>query len=244
MNAHVWTRRVSGFAFWLAIAAIVVAVIGTTLARYDVIGKIPGFMAFVYMAMVCGAAAAIGLIALLMNWRTGWPSGRKALLGMLIGAAGFSALVLLRSSAANFPAIHDITTDLENLPTFTALAVPEDNLRGVDTAENWQRLHREGYGELSGIMLDQTPAAIVAKAEDLARKRGWTIAAADREEGRLEAVAYASYLRFEDVVVLRVSDAGGGKSRVDMRSVSRVGVSDLGANAARIREFLAALQAS
>ncbi|WP_435417535.1 DUF1499 domain-containing protein [Parerythrobacter aurantius] len=244
MNTHPWTHRISGLAFWAALAAIAIALIGTTLARYDVIGKLPGFMSFVYMSMACGGVAVIGLVALVMNWRTGWPAGRKAVVGFLLGAAGFSALVILRSTAGNFPFIHDVTTDLDNPPTYSALSIPADNLRGVDTVEKWEAEHRKGYGDLTGITLDGTPAEVIAKAEELAKARGWTIAAAVPAEGRLEAVAYASWLRFEDIVVVRATATGDGKTRVDMRSISRVGQSDLGENAKRIREFLGALQAS
>ena len=42
---------------------------------------------------------------------------------------------------------------------------------------------------------------------------------------------------FRDDVVIRVSAAGAG-TRVDMRSASRYGLSDFGANAARIRSLL------
>ena len=242
-KTHPWTRRISALALWLAIAAVVVALIGTTLARYDVIGKLPGFMSFIYSSMVSGAVAVIALIAVLMNWRTGWPAGARAFLALVIAAAGFSALILLRSTAANYPFIHDVTTDLDNPPTYAALSIPADNLRGVDTVEKWKAEHRKGYGDLTGITLDMSPAEVIAKAERLAEARGWTVEAAEPEAGRMEAVAYASWLRFEDIVVVRASQAGEGKTRVDMRSISRVGQSDLGENAKRIRAFLADLQA-
>ena len=59
----------------------------------------------------------------------------------------------------------------------------------------------------------------------------------------LEGTAYAGYLKFRDDVIVEVTPVEDGSSRVDMRSVSQVGVSDLGYNAARIREFLSDLQA-
>lgn len=244
MNNHPWTRRISGLAFWLAVATLVVAFIGMTLARYDVIGKLSGFLPVYFGFRIAGAAAVLGVIALVMNWRTGWPAVRKAIGAIVIGGGAFAAATIALAPAKTVPAIHDIATDLDNLPTFSTLAIPEDNLRGVDTVENWKKLHREGYPDLTGILVDMSPAEVIAKAEELAKARGWTVESAKPEEGRLEAVAYASYIRFEDIVVVLATDAGGGKTRVDMRSVSRVGISDVGENAKRIREFLGALQDS
>ncbi len=240
---HPWTRRVSAFAFVLAIAAVLVAFIGMTLARYDLVGKLPGFMSFLYMVPVAGVAALVGVIALIMNWRTGWPAAKKAVGAVLIGGGAFGAATLAMSPASQVPAIHDITTDLDSPPAFTELSIPEDNLRGVDTVEKWKEMHVEGYPDLDGIVVDASPADVIAKAEQLAADRGWTIAVAAPEEGRLEAVSYASWIKFEDIVVVQAVALEEGGTRVDMRSVSRVGVSDLGENAKRIRAFLADLQA-
>lgn len=244
MNTNPWTHRISSFAWWLACAVVFAGFTAMTLARFDLIGKLEGFRVFMYAVPIAGVAALVGIVALVMNWRTGWPAAGKALAAIILGGGAFAAATIALAPAKSVPPIHDITTDLENLPTFTKLAVPEDNLRGVETVENWQQLHREGYAGLTGIILDMPPAEVIARAEELALARGWTIEAVKPEEGRLEAVAYASWIRFEDIVVVRATETGEGKTRVDMRSVSRVGISDVGENAKRIREFLAALQAS
>ena len=79
--------------------------------------------------------------------------------------------------------------------------------------------------------------------EKLAEERGWTIRAVDPARGRMEATAYASYIRFEDEVVLRARPDGADRTLIDMRSVSRVGIGDLGVNAQRIHDFLEDLAA-
>ena len=239
-----WTRRISGLSFWLAFGAIAIAFVGMTLARYDNLDKLTGFQAFLYMVPVAGLAAVIGIVALIMNWRTGWPAVRKAALGVVIGGLAFGAATVTMSAAGDYPYIHDITTDLENPPEFATLAIPEDNLRGVETVAKWKELHAEGYADLDGIVVEGSVAATILNAQALAEDRGWTVESVQAEEGRLEAVSYESWIKFEDIVVLRVVPTEDGQSRVDMRSVSRVGVSDLGKNAQRIEEFLAALQAS
>lgn len=243
MTDSPWTRRISGLAFWLAILAVAVALIGTTLARYDVIGKLPGFMSFVYSAMAGGGIAILAVVALIMNWRAGWPAAGKAVTALIIGAAAFGGLSHIRSTAAEYPFIHDVTTDLDNPPEFAELVIPDDNLRGTDGVDDWKAMHREGYSDIDGIVVEMTPAEVVAKAEELANERGWTVALTAPEEGRFEATAYASWIKFEDIVVIRAVPNEEGGTRVDMRSVSIVGQSDLGENAKRIREFLGALQA-
>jgi uncharacterized protein (DUF1499 family) len=66
---------------------------------------------------------------------------------------------------------------------------------------------------------------------------GWEVVTVDSEAGRLEAIDTTFWFGFRDDVVVRVRP-GADDVRVDVRSVSRVGVGDLGANAARIRHFL------
>ncbi|MDC0887167.1 DUF1499 domain-containing protein [Altererythrobacter sp.] len=242
MTDYPWTRRISALAFWLAVAVIVIPLIGTTLARYDVIGKLPGFMSFVYAAMAGGAVAIVAIIALIMNWRNKWPARNKPLIALVIGILAFGSLNLLQSTAANYPFIHDVTTDLDNPPAFAELTIPDDNLRGTDGVEDWKAQHREGYSDIGGIVVDMSVPEVITKAEELANASGWTVAEAAPEEGRLEAVSYASWIRFEDIVVVRAVPIDAGQTRVDMRSVSRVGQSDLGENAKRIRAFLAKLQ--
>jgi uncharacterized protein (DUF1499 family) len=68
----------------------------------------------------------------------------------------------------------------------------------------------------------------------------WQIVSADTAAGRLEATATTRWFGFKDDVVVRIRPDATG-SRVDVRSVSRVGKSDVGTNAARVRTFLARL---
>jgi uncharacterized protein (DUF1499 family) len=73
-----------------------------------------------------------------------------------------------------------------------------------------------------------------------ARAQGWEIVAAVPAEGRIEATDTTRFFGFKDDIVIRVKAEGAG-SRVDVRSLSRVGKSDVGKNASRIRAYLIAL---
>lgn len=234
--------RVSRWAVGLIIAAIALGALGLTLARYDMIGKIPGFSAF----MLGGLLSLVGLlVSLVALWRGRQVplSARKGLLGNMAVAALYAGFLATRPMAAgDAPPLHDLTTDLANPPQFEALTLREDNLVGVDTVENWRTIHAQAYGKLQPVIIGKPVADVTAKAEQLAREAGWTIVKSDPARGHLEATASVSYIRFQDDVVLRITpEAGGLKSKVDMRSVSRVGVGDLGVNARRIQDFLQAL---
>jgi uncharacterized protein (DUF1499 family) len=85
------------------------------------------------------------------------------------------------------------------------------------------------------------PREAIARAERAARALGWTIVGSDPAQGRLEATATTFWFRFTDDIVVRVRREGAG-SRLDVRSKSRVGRGDLGANARRIRAFAVEMQ--
>lgn len=202
---------------------------------------------------------AIGaiLFGILFGWRTK-KSGivRPRLLrwiGMLaaIGYVGWIGTFVL--AGLSVPAIHDISTDLADPPAFRELALRADNLdavpgegeaemQGLNPQQRWVVVHQKAYGDIRSVRINEPVPTVIAKAERLAKARGWDVAISLPEEGRLEATETSAFFRFKDDVVLRVkpTDTGEG-SIVDMRSVSRVGASDLGVNAKRVRSFLADL---
>lgn len=188
------------------------------------------------------AGAGLALVSLL--WRrpgaTPWP----AVLAIALGVA--AALVPWRwmQKAKRVPPIHDITTDTERPPEFVAIlplradAPNPAEYGGTEVAA----AQREGYPDLGPLMLPVPPAQGFARARAAAEGMGWEMVGADSAAGRIEATATTAWFGFKDDVVIRVEPADGG-SRVDVRSVSRVGGSDVGTNAARIRAYLARLRA-
>jgi len=102
-------------------------------------------------------------------------------------------------------------------------------------------LQRAAYPDIAPVDLPIAPAAAFAKALASANAMGWALVAADPAAGRIEATATTRVFRFKDDVVIRVRPHDGG-SRVDVRSVSRIGGGDLGKNASRIREFIGRLR--
>ena len=137
------------------------------------------------------------------------------------------------------PPIHDITTDTVNPPEFVDIlplradAPNPPDYRGSEDAE--QQL--AAYPEIKPLELDVTPAEAMALAESAARAMEWELITVAPGEGRLEAVATTAWFGFKDDMVVRVRGTAEG-SVIDARSVSRVGVSDVGANARRVLDFL------
>ena len=167
-----------------------------------------------------------------------------ALLGVVIGLAAAAIPWQMRQTARSVPPIHDITTDSENPPRFKAAlplraGAPNPAVYGgADIAIQQLR----AYPDIVPAILDLSPAQAFERALATARDMGWTVVEADKAAGRIEATDRTLWFGFVDDVVIRVTPAAASGSRVDVRSLSRVGRSDLGTNAKRIRAFLARLK--
>jgi uncharacterized protein (DUF1499 family) len=172
------------------------------------------------------------------------PGGRRrglyrALAGLVIGAVVFGVPWSYLRAARQVPPIHDITTDTENPPPFVAVlrlragaANPPDY--GGEAVAAQQRAAFPAIQPVHApLPPDRTFDLALATAED----QGWKIVAAIPSEGRIEATDTTGWWGFKDDIVIRIRPEGSG-SRLDIRSESRVGVSDLGTNAARIEAFL------
>jgi uncharacterized protein (DUF1499 family) len=144
-------------------------------------------------------------------------------------------------NAAKIPRIHDITTDTAHPPQFTRLnsnrtgALNSLEYGGPKVAE----LQQKAYPDIQTLRFPVKPAEIFQRALVQVQKLGWEIALSDQETGIIEATAATPLIGFRDYVIIRITaDQQQQMTSIDMRSVSRVGASDLGANAARIRSFL------
>lgn len=194
-----------------------------------------------------GALAAAGLgaaTALFAWWRESAIAVVVATLAVIVGvitvAVPWSYLQLARA----VPPIHDITTDTVEPPEFVAILplranAPNSSIYGG--AEIAKQQH-QAYPDLRSSKFKPPPAELLEQATEVAQSMGWQIIAAVPLEGRLEATDTTFWFGFKDDIVVRITPSQGG-SRMDVRSVSRVGRSDVGANARRIRVFLEKLSA-
>ena len=189
-------------------------------------------------ALACLGAAlllAILLVLLALPRNAPW---RGAILGRAALALPGTLLFLsLLASRGGHPPIHDITTDTEDPPLFTAAETvrgPGTNPLAIDPRVIEQQ--RAAYPELATLETTLTIDEAFDRALDVARDLGWEVYREDRNAGFIEASDTTPIMGFSDDVVIRVRSNAGG-TLLDLRSVSRVGIGDLGANAARILAF-------
>lgn len=193
-------------------------------------------------AVYLGAGSAVAALILVII-----PKLRAGRAGMLVmslllglGVAAVPAWQL--SQVRSLPLIHDITTDFVDPPAFRAILVLRADASNPPEyqGEEIASQQREAYPDIRPLMIDTYPAIAFEHALETARGMGWEIVAVDPERGLIEATDTTFWFGFKDDVVIRVLAEGEG-SRVDVRSKSRVGLSDVGANAARIRAFMGRL---
>jgi hypothetical protein len=201
-----------------------------------------GFELLRWAAYLGMAAVVLALVQLLVpRWRDAatWPLVAALVLGLLAAGVPWYWSRLAKRA----PPIHDISTDTQDPPAFVAVLPLRADAPNPATygGPEVAAAQREGYPDIRPLVLPTTaPGAAFARARDAARAAGWQIVAADSAAGRIEATATTGWFGFKDDVVVRVRPSGSG-SVIDVRSESRVGRSDVGTNAKRIRGYLGRL---
>lgn len=146
-------------------------------------------------------------------------------------------------SAFSVPPIHDISTDTERPPLFvSALVERSDSDNSVEyDFKKLPEIQAEAYPNIKSLHMAQSPEQVFNKAKEIVSEFGWQLQWEDAKSGHIEAMFESAVFGFKDDVIIRIEASASG-SVVDVRSSSRVGVSDLGANAKRIEAFLSALK--
>ena len=254
----VWAGRLAWLGLALSVGAVLAALIGAIGSGQEAWHFRSGFalLRYAFFAAIAGGVLAVVAIFLMRDR----PAPRRLwaiLLALLLGFGLASYIGNQYVKARSLPAIHDVSTDLDDLPEFRALQVRADNLENVpdegrpelaamEPEERWKTLHREAYGDLEPISVPWSVRETIGRAQTVAEKRGWEIVHFDPSRGTLEATDTTTFFRFKDDVVVRArpDPERKGRTLVDMRSISRIGGSDVGTNARRIRDYLKDLRQS
>ena len=227
----------AGWAFWLASVGACLVVAAPVLYRVGVVPLGPALLAVPLGILFALVALSLSTTVLL----TGRPTagGRVRVVATVPVAAltGFMPLLIVLPGI-RAPAIHDITTDTSAPPQFDAVVPLRSGApNSLEYDAESAGVQREAYPGLRTLAVAESPERTVALSQDVALELGWDVVAVDPVAGRLEASDTTFWFGFTDDIVVRVRGVSDG-SEVDLRSTSRVGVGDLGANAARIRAFL------
>jgi len=225
--------RVAGI---VAAATVAIGILGI---QIGLLRPLAGFYLFAAGAILGGLVAlGLGVVGIIATRESTHRTGRgQALLGGCIGSALIGATLSAASSGSGVPPINDITTNLQDPPAFTtAPNLPENQGRDMSYPQEFVAQVQEGYPDLAPIRLDEPQIAAYQRALHAAEKLGWEITYQDSRAGIFEARSVSRVFRFVDDIAVRVRP-DGSSTIVDVRSKSRDGRGDLGANADRIRRF-------
>ena len=223
----------------LGVVAVVLLLLGPLLARLRLVPPMLGFVPLAIGGLLALVVAAMALLRAGRGRGLGGPGTWAAL-------AGAAVFVVLAARSIGAPRINDFTTDPADPPRFAHAATDPANAgRDLGYPAAFGDDQRACCADLAPARVARDPEATYALAVAAAAAMPrWTVTRSDPQAGEVEAVAESIVFGFKDDVIVRVRPDPAGGSRVDVRSKSRDGKGDLGANAARIRAYLAALTAS
>lgn len=235
-RAAIWSRRLA----WFSLAVLLLAVLSFRAGEPSIEGLAPIVAA--YALVLLALLLALGAFARI------WQAGHRGA-GMAAGAFLLSLLLLAPAGYVGFrlvtrPALTDVSTDVDDPPVFSRSRVALEARGGrvpPDVSAERRRVQRRAYPKAVPIVLEIPAEMAFEIARCAAVALGWRVLEASRPggrsgAGRIEAVAQGRVLRFSEDITIRVRPRADG-SRIDIRSASRIGSHDLGANAARIAAF-------
>ena len=231
----------------LLVSAIVLVVVLITGPLGYKLGMVP-LQPSIFSLPIAAAGSLLVLIAgivfMVMAVRAGRTQDRNQVgIAMVIALIPVAIVGPQIGAATSVPPIHNISTDLDNPPEFVAiLPLRKEAPNGVSygseqmSADDLAEQTRTSYPDLKPMMSSLGVAEAVSRSEAALLEMGLEIVSVNSDSGLVEATATTFWFGFKDDVVVRVTPADDG-SRIDVRSMSRLGQSDLGANAARIQTF-------
>ena len=228
----------------IALISAGLALVGFAGAFLGIVPPMAGFQTFVAGCLAGGLfSTIIALVGIFLTRGGVDPSGRmRSLMALSIGLGLLIVVLGAASTGGDAPSINDITTDLANPPAFADADLVAD-YRGRDMSypSEFVEIVREHYADLVPLRVAAAPADAFLRSLQAAEALGWEVIAKDGAVGAFYAKDVTPIFRFVDDIVVRITPDGTG-SLIDVRSKSQDGRGDLGANAVRIRAFVAELE--
>ena len=243
-RSAVWSRR-------LAIFAVALSAVAIGLSRFhkaDPSSALTVFGAALAIALFAGLLAATAAVVI---WRYGFRGAGQAAVGLILAAALLAYPAYLAGLAFALPPITQVSTDLESPPPFLLSSKARQARAGSEPRPldaDVRAAQRRAYPELETIRVEMDPSDAYDLALSVAKDLGWSII--DSEPPNLagdgvaliEATADSLFFGFVSDIAIRIRP-GATETAIDVRSVSRVGAHDFGADARRVNRFAEAAKA-
>lgn len=233
----VWSQR-------LALFAVGVILLGILFGRSGVLPPVRGLIVAASGVVLAGIALVLAVAAYIDIWRNGAVGMFKANIGFVVALALLGAPLWQVARAYSLPAINDISTDLADPPAFsrarTALVARHNHVPGESSLDTREK-QRRAYADITAVTLEMGPEEAYDLVLETLKELKWQVVdqsapSARSGLGRVDAIDRTTLFKFSDDITIRIRPLAN-ETRIDIRSVSRVGRHDLGANAARIRRF-------
>jgi uncharacterized protein (DUF1499 family) len=231
----IWARRSAFFSLIATVLAVVIV-------RAGLLEIVPALATFAGSLLFAVIAIVLAFAAFVVIWKDGIGGAGRAFAALAIGVALISYPAYLGVRAYQLPMINDVTTDPFDPPRFDVVSRlrPRGTVEyaGLYAAEQ----QRAAYPDIEPLLVSASPAIAYEETMKVIAKRKWRVVVerspqTNRRDGQIEAVARTAIMGFRDDVALRIRADNEG-ARIDVRSASRYGRHDLGANASRIRSLL------
>jgi uncharacterized protein (DUF1499 family) len=244
-DAAVWSRRVAAF-------AVTTTIVSVGMARFaggDPFGALAVFGAALVLAVLAVLLAAAAAVVI---WRTGRRGAGQAAAGFVLASALLAYPAFLMGKAIALPVLNEVTTDFESPPAFMISAKAREARGGrLPPPPNpaTQAAQKAAYPEIQPLMVDLEAVQAYQMSLRIAKELGWRIVDSNPPNLRGDGVAHIDatdrslIFNFVDDIAIRIRPLAN-QTRIDIRSVSRIGKHDFGANARRIAKFIAAVQES
>ena len=231
------TSRLGRVSTWLGRLCLLTVILGPAIAHFAIAPPIAGFGLFLLGVLFGVLAVVFGLLGLIFG-----PSGSRGatLAGMLLALAVVVAVLLMSGARRDIPRINDITTDTDTPPQFVnAGTLPENSGRDMAyPGPSFAEQQKAGYPDLGPVTLAMPPDEAFKRVAAAARSMPtWVITREEASSHAVEGYDTTWLFHFHDDFVIEVRPTANGQSVVQMRSKSRDGKGDVGANAARIKAF-------
>ena len=241
VHEGLWARRMALFFVQLLILTVLLHRFGT-LATPAAMNLMAVSIGGLFLAII---VAVIGLVRI---WFGGQIGAAQAFTGIAIALVGLAVPLFFLSQYFLLPRLNDIETTPRAPMQFKQLAAmrPADANRVVEPDLAAAEEQEKGYPDIRPMELERSVTETFDIVHEAVKRLGWTIVLNEppaEEPGRIEATNRTMIMGYTDDALIRVT-GDDTHAFIDVRSASRYGMHDLGANAEHIRELFAEVKAA